>query len=145
MLDSLIVEYYRNAFLQIKRGVIKGGKLINAKPIMLITIIDSIEGGLIKDNKIYMDKIKDVFDNTYKKYVQEMLPTPIHKPFYHLYKDGFWNLKWNSAPSQIKTISAKFIRDNIEYAYLDNALWDLLQDEKIRQDYKTTIENFFLK
>lgn len=37
-----------------------------------------------------------------------------------------------------------YIRDNVDYAYLDNALWDLLQDPKYRMKYRTAIiEHFF--
>ncbi len=38
---------------------------------------------------------------------------------------------------------AKAIRDNVEYAYLDNALWDLLQEKDIRELVKSEIMRFF--
>lgn len=44
-------------------------------------------------------------------------------------------------PSHVS--SNKFIRDNVEYAYLDNALWDLLQDKDIRELMKSEIVRFF--
>ena len=44
-----------------------------------------------------------------------------------------------------KAPSAKFIRDNIEYAYLDNTLWDLLQDVETREYFKERIINAYLQ
>ncbi|WP_307768722.1 hypothetical protein [uncultured Bacteroides sp.] len=35
------------------------------------------------------------------------------------------------------------MKDNVEYAYLDNALWDLLQDKDIRELMKSEIIRFF--
>ena len=44
-----------------------------------------------------------------------------------------------------KAPSAKFIRDNIEYAYLDNALWDILQNPDTRDYLKEKIINAYLQ
>ena len=38
----------------------------------------------------------------------------------------------------------KFVRENIEYAYLDNALWDLLQEPQIQQQLRETLVTHFL-
>ena len=42
------------------------------------------------------------------------------------------------------TPSAKLIRENIEYAFLDNALYDLLQERQMREYFQTLIINNFL-
>ena len=36
------------------------------------------------------------------------------------------------------------LKGNSEYGYLDNALWDLLQEEEVRQYYENQIIRFFL-
>ena len=37
------------------------------------------------------------------------------------------------------------LRQNIEYAYLDNALWDMLQDLVICDNFRNSIEDHYLK
>ena len=65
-------------------------------------------------------------------------------PFFYLQSDGFYNLQWKVKPEKYKFPTMTFIRENLDFAYLDNALWDLLQDAEIRHLYKTLIiENFF--
>lgn len=40
--------------------------------------------------------------------------------------------------------SAKLLRDDACYGYLDNALWDLLQDEELRKYFEDQIISYFL-
>ena len=143
MNNHLQIEYYKNLILRIKRGS-HCGVFINAKPLYLLTIIEMISRDMLRDNKIYYDKLLDnVYTNLCSSYGENK--TPLFKPYLYLNGDGFYHQKWITNEYKPHDSSAKFVRDNIEYAYLDNALWDLLQDEQIRNDYRTTIENFFLK
>ena len=67
-------------------------------------------------------------------------------PFFHLKNDEFFYLKFKTHDIVLKkTVSSKFIRDNIEYGLFDNALWDLLQDTENRNYYKELIIEKFLK
>ena len=43
----------------------------------------------------------------------------------------------------IRTPSAKYLRENVQYASFDNALWDLLQDEETRNYFREVIINHF--
>jgi putative restriction endonuclease len=71
--------------------------------------------------------------------------TPFFKPFYYLQFDGFWHLKGKTDNVKTDRPSPKFLRENIDYAYLDNALWDLLQEASIREHFKLIIESHHLK
>jgi len=64
----------------------------------------------------------------------------MHKPFNYLQSDGFWHIQMKTT---IPLQSAKAIRDNVEYAFLDNALWDILQDRETRELLKNEIIRFF--
>lgn len=137
------VEYYKNLLISVKRGS-HCGVVINAKPIFLLTIFEIISNGRLKENRIfYNEDINNVYIAFCNRF--NVKPTPLFKPYLFLNSDGFYHHKWKTTETKPHDSSAKFIRDNIEYAYLDNALWDLLQDEQIRQDYRNTIENFFFK
>lgn len=67
------------------------------------------------------------------------------KPFYYLQFDGFWHLKEKRGNVKTNRPSPRFIRENIEYAFLDNALWDLLQEASFREHFKLIIESHHMK
>ena len=62
-----------------------------------------------------------------------------------LENEAFFHLKWLKTRIKTHTPSAKFIRENVEYAYFDNALWDILQDCQMREYFKSIIISNFLK
>lgn len=65
------------------------------------------------------------------------------KPFYYLVSDGFWMINWKDNGNST-IVSAKNLRENVWYASLDGALWNILQDEENRIALQNTIiENFF--
>jgi len=139
---SLKLQYYRTALIRTKRGNGRG-KTINAKPIFLIAIFDQIEKGVLINNKIFFDScLKECYEKYYSKFEPEMNITPFYKPFFHLQTDGFWHIVWENE-SQIKSPSAKYLRENMKYATLDNAFWDLLQDAESRNTLREAIINHF--
>lgn len=48
-------------------------------------------------------------------------------------------------PRQAESPSGKFLAENVDYAYLDDTLWELLQDKSVREEYKEAIITHFLK
>lgn len=136
-------ELYSDMIMEIKCGSYQGRK-IKAKPLLLYSIVMMIEEGLLHDNRVYFNKMSEEF---YKKVLVMYgeAVTPYFKPFYYLQFDGFWHLKGKTDNVITEKPSSKFIRENIEYAYLDNALWDLLQDHQTREYFRTIIVNNFLK
>ena len=56
--------------------------------------------------------------------------TTIDKPFGHLESDGFWHLNYEGERlSKGRTPSKAWLKENVEYAYFDEALWILLQNK----------------
>lgn len=140
-----LLDYYIDLVRQIKRGNYRG-HVYNAKPIFLLFVLDQIENKVIKNNNILFSKLTSA--DSYERFSKQFSskPTPIQYPFYYLQTEPFWHLVWKNG-EEIKTDippSTKFIRDNIEYAYLDNALWDLLQDADNRKRIKDSIIDYFL-
>lgn len=132
---------YRNMLLSINQSKV-GGSPNKAKPLLMLCIIDCIEEESVIDNKILFD----VIAQKYKYHLSQMTGTIAREyyPFYFLTSDNFYHIQWKETPIKTKTPSAKFIRDNIEYAYLDNALWDLLQEPDVRKEYRNIIINHYL-
>lgn len=145
---SLKTDYYRTVLLSIKRGQSKG-VWSNAKPLYLLSIIQSIEDGLIIGNKFGYDAfLEHCYYEKCAYYEPQTKPALFFKPFYHSSAEAYYNIKWKggSLPEHSwHTPSAKYLKDNIEYAYLDPDLWELLQDPASREELKESVIHHFLK
>ena len=141
-MNPIIIQLYNDYLLQLKRGNYKG-LVSNAKPIALLSIIAAISNSAVKENKILFDNLISYYKEVNRKY-GIIRVTPLSYPFYHLATEPFYHLMWKVKPIKRDAPPAKFIRDNIEYAYLDEELWDLLQVEEIREQFKTIIEDYYL-
>ncbi len=145
---NMKMTYYINELLCTHRGGFKGRKS-NAKPLLLLSLIDLIEDGIVLSNRIPFDL--DILQEQYKKesnyYEPNTIITPYYKPFFHLISESYYHIKWkNDAPKgAARTPSAKYLRENVEYAALDDELWQLLQDEGARNEIKEAIINYFIK
>lgn len=143
MRNEYLYDLYRIAFLSVRQKC-TNGVLNAAKPALVISVIDAIAAGEVKNNQIRYDDIRE-------RYIKELAEwqrdkTPLNYPFYFLERDGFWHLKWvGDEPTKQAAPSSGFIRNNIEFAYFDNALWDILQDEEARNGYKEAITTYFKK
>lgn len=141
MRNECLYDLYRIAFLSVKQKS-TNGVTHAAKPVLVIAVIEAIAAGEIKNNQIRFQDIEARYISTLEKWQPEK--TPLKYPFYHMESDGFWHLKWNGEqPAKRISPSAKFFRKNIIYAYFDNALWDLLQDEKARKGYIEARTKYF--
>lgn len=146
---SLKVAYYRGVLLETHRGNGRG-IISNAKPYLLLSIIHLIENGELIGNRILFDncKLSESYHSISFFYEPQKNATPIYKPFFHLNREPFYYIKWKQAakiPKQATTPSAKFLRENVEYACLDDDLWELLQNPETRNELKNAIIQHFIK
>jgi len=139
-MGSFALSIYSDFLTSLHCSVCKTGVIL-AKPITMLAIIDYIDKELT-ENRID-------FEGLYKYYKLESAQynnkTPFQYPYFFLSNEEFYHLKWKGIKVKKKAPSAKFIRDNIEYAYLDNALWDLLQNVETREYFKERIINAYLQ
>ena len=141
MSNQYLIDFYKIGILSMKMKI-TGGKTNLAKPVLLISVFDAIDAGLISDNKIIYNTIKPIYEANLKKVQEE--ETPLKYPFFYMASDGFWRLEWKVNTSQIpSTPSDKFLRENLSFAMFDNALWDLLQEKESRNFYRDAIEAYF--
>lgn len=141
MTNKLKLKYYSTELLQIKRGY-RGGSVVNAKPYLLLSIIDLIENLHFQDNCIFFDDTLNSRYEYYHSYFGDYPITQLYKPFYYMTSDGFWHIEWKN--NSDTKISSKYLRENVKYARFDNALWDLLQDTECRQTLREVIIQNFL-
>lgn len=153
---SLLADTYKEVLLKTKRGNCRG-KYSNAKPIFLLSIIDAIEEGVILGNKIAYDckQLRDKYRSNYVAcqndgkavFRANSSITPFCMPFFHLNAEPYYHIKWINAitpPPQAQSPSDKYLRTNVDYAFLDDELWELLQNADIRAEYRQSIVKNFL-
>lgn len=141
-MSDMMYTFYENTILSITRGN-HNGVPINAKPIYFITLIDLIGKGEIQNNKIFLSsELQKAFVATSKHFQPDLMPTPLFKPFYYSSSEIFYHLQVKK-PLKTKGLSNMYIRENVEYAYLDNALWDLLQNANNRFRLRLAIVKHF--
>lgn len=139
------LDIFRQMLLYMRRGRSKG-VYINAKPIFCLALIDwsgtSLKNEIEWNNQIIFSNYESIVNS-----FGETPKTPIWKPFYYLSSEPFYSLIWKTTlPDNIgKLISAKFLRENLLYARLDDELWELLQDPSNREYLKNAIINQYLK
>lgn len=142
---SLQSDYYKTALLQVKRGNYRG-QVSNAKTYYLLSILEGIDKGLFTENEIKFDKkTAELYEAICHRYAD--IVTPFAKPYFHLSSSLFYHIKWNDGikiDSYAKTPSGKFLKENSEFAYLDETLWNLLQETEYRTEIKQLIIKAFL-
>lgn len=145
---NLKASYYKNCLISIHRGSAFGVPS-NAKPLLLLAIIKGVEEGVIIGNQFkYEDYLESFYKEQCKLYEPNRKAAPFYKPFFHSTSEKYYGIKWKGGqmPShKWHTPSAKFLKENIEYAYLDDGLWELLQDQSTRNEFRELIVNYYLK
>lgn len=149
-MNELKRKYYQTELIRIHRGN-SNGVFKNAKPLYVIALIECIERGIISENKLYYPspQIEKVYLEVCIKYEPEIKPSPIILPYFHISTESFYNFQWKGVefvPSRhAHSPSSKYLKENVSYAFLDEALWDLLQEPDVREQYRELIVNFFLR
>lgn len=140
---SYQIDLYRIMFLRIKRSVVKGRVIVNAKPIFLLTLIDMIADKKIVNNEVYFNQeLEERYIAKYNELLPNEKATPLYRPFYHLINDEFWHLNFTNEVTA-ESLTEKRLRENVRCGCFDNALWDLLQEENNRSFYsKLLIDNY---
>lgn len=133
------LAYYCYCFSEIKvyRNEKKGGDALN-QPVLLLSLIDLITQGLVKENYIY---ISDDLINTFKKYWSILTSNSFKGsdfalPFFHLKnaKGKFWHLKFSDGYEGGRPQTIPTLKRDVDYATLDPELFELLQYAEARTE-----------
>jgi putative restriction endonuclease len=117
------------------------------KPALLLAVLEGIEEGLIRDNRI---EITPELIAAFKAYCQLLSPgpeyvsCPFQLPFFHLQSSGFWHLQARPGRELVLTSSRSVrsfghLREVIAYAWLDAPLWELIQQPVTREDIRQAL------
>lgn len=126
------------------------GKSAPHKAVMLISVIDMIQTGLVTENTIYFtEALERMFELNWKRYVGDSIlfnPTPA-TPFWHLGGEPFWSLRREDSGKigDIRTTpSAGQLRSMSIVASLDKVLFTLLHDELAAGQLRLLLVNLYL-
>ena len=124
--------FYAKRILNIRQAKIRG-EVIVAKPVLLLALIDGISKNIFIDNEFVLNEWLEsrylMLMREYTRSSQFTNVTGIENPFWHLATDGFWNLQYRQAPLTDASPSKRWLKENVEFAYFDEALWILLQNK----------------
>ncbi|WP_234405873.1 HNH endonuclease [Leeuwenhoekiella sp. MAR_2009_132] len=146
MMEELLVKYL-NHFKKLNRGFNPGFGKAPHKPILLISIIDIAERGLLTSNRF---DITPELVLRFKEYFAALVETGHHDnfalPFFHMKSEPFYRLipRMGFERTFDKMKSAKSIYKLIElvaFAEIDKELFELLQI----QSYRIIMKKFLLE
>lgn len=133
------IDKYLYQFSKLKRASLHGARAPH-KPILLLSVVQLMDEGLINDNRIYITaELVARFKDNWNLYVDNHGFRPnFYLPFFHLRSDKFWHLKTYFGKEIVLTGSASIgsfaqLKEVIEYAYLDGELFNLLCIAENRQ------------
>lgn len=108
------------------------------KPILLLSVIELFQRNLIQQNRI---ELSQQLNQTFLKnwsYLGSARHYPdISRPFFHMKSGKFWHLYANPGFEKVLTAKIKLktlaeVKRAVSYAYLDEDLFDFLQEPSIR-------------
>jgi putative restriction endonuclease len=129
------LAYYCNCFANLNVSKTKERGTASHKPILILSVLELITQQSIVENRIF---VSNELIETFKKYWSILVANStytdaLHYPFVHLRREGFWHLKFKDTYEGNRIKTTNKLKEKVEYAYLDNELFDLLQDAFSRQ------------
>jgi putative restriction endonuclease len=130
------LAYYCNCFAKLNVSKTKERGTANHKPILILSVVELITQQSIVENRIF---VSNELIETFKKYwsilvADSIYTDALHYPFFHLRREGFWHLKFRDTYKERERIkTTNKLKEKVEYAYLDDELFELFQDPLNRQ------------
>lgn len=134
--------YYKKLFANLGRNPNmehREGEKSPNKPILLLSLLQAIEIGALKENCIHFNlDLKELFSINWRNiHGVSGYHCNIIYPFYHLKTSGFWQLVANSGYEKtLETIdqirTKKALEEYVAYAKFNDDLFELLQDKNNR-------------
>jgi putative restriction endonuclease len=129
------LAYYCNCFAKLNVSKTKERGTANHKPILILSVLELITQQSIVKNQIFVsNELIEIFKKYWSILVANSIYTDaIHYPFIHLKREGFWHIKFKDTYEGNRIKTTNKLKEKVDYAYLDNDLFDLLQDTFSRQ------------
>ena len=135
------MDQYIGYFATLHTNSQKGVKAPH-KAIMLLSVIDLVEYGVITSNQVeFSERLEQQFQHNWSRYVgqSDVFQPRVGTPFWHLHYEPFWRLVPYEGSDEAIAIHLQgnpyapgTTRKLIRYAEIDKELFELLQDETNR-------------
>jgi putative restriction endonuclease len=147
------LKYYLHKLTHIRVNTSKKNGISPHKPVLILSIIGLIEVKHLQNNRIFITpELVAMFKSVWSYLVENSSHHCIFAlPFYHLSTSGFWKLVAkqgceNMVQSKIAMKSFSNLETVIEYAEIDNELFELLNKKEEREVLKHAIlDRYFLE
>jgi hypothetical protein len=122
-----------------------GGQKSPHKVAMLLAVIDGIESGEVTANRIYFSgALRTRFKTHLDRFAGDSDRNNPHLPFFHLRSEGFWHHEIKPSGraeyASLSTVSGTGqIERSIQYAYLDDELFELLGNSLVTELLRTAL------
>lgn len=134
------LAYYRQSFENLNVNTTSKRGKSKHQPILLLSIIDLIDQGVIRENRIYVsDDLVKTFDKYWDVLGSDSQKRGLHYPFWHLESRGFWHNTFKSGFNGSKPKTTSTLRKAVEYASLDDELFHILQEPNYREELIDTL------
>ncbi len=148
-MENELLKYLKK--LTLLNRASKDGEKAPHKPILLLSIIESIEVGDIRENRIEItaELIARFRDNWSRLVASNTFQPNFSLPFFHMKSQGFWHLQTYVGKEIVITSSSSIksfaqLKESVEYAYFDDALFEVLLQPKARGEiYQILIAKYF--
>lgn len=142
------VELFRN----LSTGV-QNGKKLPHKAVLLLSILALVDNGVVKDNKILLDKtIANAFASTWVDYLHNIKAPSVWIPFWYMKSEPFWHFKALKDENILQNLlcfaghpSVGQMRNVINYAYVDEQLFTLMQERDECLKLKDVLKETYLR
>ncbi len=123
------------------------------KAILLLTVIDLIDWGVIKSNQIELnDDLEWQFKHNWARYVGDsvLFQPKIATPYWHMSGESFWRLvphcggELTKENLQGSPYSLTNLRKQVKYAEIEQELFELLQNEDTRAKFRVILITTYL-
>ena len=130
------LDYYITCFSKLRRDRKAGGA--PHKPVLLLSLIDQYEKGLIAGHKVYLSPdLVGSFKSVWSQLVQSKHHMIFALPFYHMQSEPFWRLvpmpgcaQWIASKSSMR--SFQNLQTAVDHVEIDEPLASLLMNEGSR-------------
>jgi len=144
------ITAYKTAFSHLHVKVVDGRRFPN-KAVLLVSIMELVRCGYIVNNRIFLcDTIRMAFEYNWRIYIGTEPPS-VWAPFWHMRKESFWHFKplhtlevINKLARPDETASVGKMKREIDYAYLDEELFDIILTQVGRTELLSVLKDNFL-
>lgn len=141
-------EYYKDCFSSL-HTMKKAGKQAPHKALLLLSVIDLVERGIITDCHIPLsDELVRQFKLNTSKFLGDsiMFRPTANYPYFHMRSESFWQLVTNPNchTDKISNYSLPNLRKNIAYAHMDEELFELLKNQNVRAKLRVVLISTYI-